>query len=195
MNQDGGESTPAVIARPSRQIDVSIAEPFQKELSEEWLTLVVDRALVVALTAEESAQVGLLVADDATVRELNRAFRGLDEVTDVLSFSATHPGHWQGSSEAPTDRYAKPGDGPPPLFLLPPDEAPPLGEVIISLPQARRQAQEQNELLDRELALLIVHGVLHLAGHEHLETADTAVMKDKELTALQSIFQSGTGIG
>ncbi len=184
-----------MMARRSRQIDVSIAEAFQEELSEEWLTLVVDRALRLALTAEVSAQVGLLVADDATVRELNREFRGLDEVTDVLSFSATHPGHWQGDSDAPADRYAKPGDGPTPPFLLPPDEAPPLGEVIISLPQARRQAQEQNVLLDRELALLIVHGVLHLAGHEHLETADTAVMRDKERTALQSIFQSGAGKG
>ncbi len=195
MHHEVGEPTPAVIARRSRQIDVSIDEAFQEELSEEWLTLVVDRALGVALTAEESAQVGLLVADDATVKELNRAFRGLDEVTDVLSFSATHPGHWQGSSDAPVDRYLKPGDGPPTPFLLPPDEATPLGEVIISLPQARRQAQEQNESLDRELALLIVHGVLHLAGHEHLETADTAVMRDKERTALASIFQSRIGDG
>ena len=182
-----------MIPQPTRNIDVSIAEPFQKDLSEEWLTLVVDRALVVALTAVESVQVGLLVADDATVQELNRVFRGLDEVTDVLSFSATHPGHWQGESDKPENRYAKPGDGPPPPFPLPPGEVPPLGEIIISLPQAQRQAQDRNAALDQEVALLIVHGVLHLAGHEHLEAEDTAYMQSQEQAALQSIFQSGTG--
>ena len=119
-------------------------------------------------------------------------FRGLDEVTDVLSFSATHPGYWQGDSEAPEDRYLQPGDEPPVPFLFPPSEVPPLGEVIISLPQARRQAKERNEPLERELALLIVHGVLHLAGHEHLETDDTAMMRDKERAALQTIFQGRT---
>ncbi len=50
-----------------------------------------------ALDPSEPAQASLVIADDATVRELNAQFRGLDEVTDVLSFSANHPGHWPGN--------------------------------------------------------------------------------------------------
>ncbi len=111
-----------------------------------------------ALEPNEPAQVSLVIADDATVRELNAQFRGLDEVTDVLSFSANHPGHWPGESELAADHYIQPGNEA--AFPFPSLDAgpPPLGEVIISLPQARRQVEERDEPLDRELALLIVHG-------------------------------------
>ena len=79
-----------------RQIDISIAEPFEAQVSEGWLTRVMECALAVALPAGETGQVSLLITGDETVRELNREYRGLDEVTDVLSFSATHAGHWEG---------------------------------------------------------------------------------------------------
>ena len=146
-----------------------------------------------ALEPNEPAQVSLVIADDATVRDLNAQFRGLDEVTDVLSFSANHPGHWLGESELAADHYIQPGNEaafPFPTFEGSP---PPLGEVIISLPQARRQAEEQGQPLDRELALLIVHGVLHLAGHEHLGSEETALMQGQEQAALSSLFAIGPG--
>jgi probable rRNA maturation factor len=181
-----------VTSQPVRQIDVSIDEPFQKDVSEEWATTAADYALRVALPADEPGQVSLLVTDDATVQELNRKFRGVDEVTDVLSFSTTYPGHWEGEAEAPDDQYLKPEDPFSPPFILPPDEVPPLGEVIISYPQAHRQAQNRNEPVERELALLIVHGVLHLLGHDHLSPEDTQLMQAKEQTALDALFQAGT---
>ena len=179
-------------SQPVRQIDVSMDEPFQKDISEEWVTMAADCALRAALPASEPGQVSLLVTDDATVRELNRKFRGVDEVTDVLSFSTTYPGHWEGEAEAPDDQYLKPGDPFSPPFILPPDEPPPLGEVIISYPQAHRQAQGRNEPVERELALLIVHGVLHLVGHDHLNPEDTPLMQAKEQAALEALFQAGT---
>jgi len=71
-----------------------------------------------------------------------------------------------------------------------------LGEVIISLPQARRQAEERDDPLDRELALLIVHGVLHLVGHEHVDFEETALMQGQEQAALASLFSTDLfGIG
>ncbi len=144
-----------------------------------------------ALEPDEPAQVSLVIADDATVRELNTQFRGLDEVTDVLSFSANHPGHWQGESELAADRYVQPGNEAAFPFPALGDSPPPLGEVIISLPQARRQAKERDEPLDRELALLIVHGVLHLQGHEHLDSEETTLMRSQEQAALGSLFADG----
>ena len=143
------------------------------------------------LERNEPAQVSLVIADDATVRGLNAQFRGLDEVTDVLSFSANHPGRWLGESELAADCYVQPGNEaafPFPAFDGGP---PPLGEVIISLPQARRQAEERDEPLDRELALLIVHGVLHLVGHEHLDSEETALMQSREQAALASLSATG----
>ena len=143
------------------------------------------------LEPNEPAQVSLVIADDATVRDLNSQFRGLDEVTDVLSFSANHPGHWPGESELAADRYVQPGNEAAFPFPILDGSPPPLGEVIISLPQARRQAEEQDEPLYRELALLIVHGVLHLVGHEHVDLKETALMQGQERAALASLFDTG----
>jgi probable rRNA maturation factor len=180
----------------TREIDISVAEPFQDELSEEWLEEVVAGALQVALPPGEPCQVSLVIVDDATIRELNRQYRGLDEVTDVLSFSIVHQGHWEGEDnmaaeyggDSPTvstqDQHAN-------AFVFPTGEAPPLGEVIISYPQALRQAQSRNDAVLREVALLVVHGVLHLVGHDHLDVEDTAIMKAKEQTALEALFPFG----
>ena len=82
-----------------QEIDISVDEPYQQELSEVWLRTVMEAALVEALPQGEPAQVGLVVTDDKTVQELTRQFRGLDEVTDVLSFSASHSGHWEGDPQ------------------------------------------------------------------------------------------------
>lgn len=145
------------------------------------------------MAPDELGQVSVLVADDATIRELNREYRGLDEVTDVLSFSTSHPGHWEDEAEAPDDRYLKPGvlaGGDELLFVLPPDEPPMLGDIVVSYPQAQRQAQARKEPVAREVALLVIHGVLHLVGHDHVEPEETAVMQAKEQAALLLAFSS-----
>lgn len=155
--------------------------------------MVMEHALLVALPVEQrEAQVSLLVTDDETVKALNAEYRGLNEVTDVLSFSTTHPGHWEGAEDAPADRYVGPGESCPEIFVLPPDEPPPLGEVVISYPQTQKQATAANHPVDRELALLIVHGVLHLMGHDHLEPAEQSRMQTQERIALEAIFSPGT---
>ena len=185
-----GPNLPANVD-PERQAEISIFPEFEADLSQAWLQSVLELALGVALEPHEPAHVSLVIADDATVRKLNADFRGLDEVTDVLSFSANHPGFWQGESEPPPDRLVQPGAEVAFPFPTLDTEPPPLGEVILSLPQARRQAEERGEPLDQELALLIVHGVLHLVGHEHLEFEETALMQSREQVALTSLFSAG----
>lgn len=99
---------------------------------------VVDEALIerAALSAlpESSREVCILLTDDDGIRELNQRFRGIDSPTDVLSF---------------------PGDGFPNS---------PLGDIAISVPYARRQAELREVSLDQELAYLAIHGALHLIG-------------------------------
>ena len=155
-------------------------------------------ALDQVLSVGQAAQVAVMVTDDNTVQGLNHEYRGVDEVTDVLSFSADHPGHWEGVDEVPQDRLGTslPTDEAFP-FPLPPDELPTLGEVIISYPQTQRQSRAQaeklrmteEEALKRELALLLVHGVLHLVGHDHIESGQAADMQAKEQAALAPIFE------
>ena len=70
---------------------------------------------------------------------------------------------------------------------MPPDEPSPLGEVIVSYPQAKRQAEERGVRLEHELALLVVHGVLHLAGHDHLKLQETKLMQSLERAALAKL--------
>jgi probable rRNA maturation factor len=177
-----------VISQRGSQIEVSVARNYRRRVSDEWLRNVVDSALQVALSPGQGGQVSLLVADDATVQGLNRQFRGLDEATDVLSFSPAHPGPWEGADQAPQDRYLKPGEVDALPFVLPPDQPPMLGDIVISYPQARRQSLARGEPLAKELARLIAHGVLHLAGYDHQQPAEAALMQAREEAALLLAF-------
>lgn len=158
---------------------VSVDEPYDGEIDAGWLEDVA-RAGLAAAGVPGAAQVSLLITGDETLRALNVEYRGLDEATDVLSFSAGHQGHWEGDGDGPEDLSGF-------SFILPPGEPEPLGEVIVSYPQAKRQADEQGVSLVRELAHLVVHGVLHLTGHDHVEPEETAAMQAKEQAALAEL--------
>jgi probable rRNA maturation factor len=124
-----------------------------------------------AALAHEAAPdgaVSLVITDDDTVRALNRDYRGLDEPTDVLSFGL--------------GGLAKPvgADAPEIDFVLPDDAPLEIGEIVISYPYAMRTAQATNRPVRDELALLTVHGVLHLLGHDHLEDAEGEEMRHRE---------------
>ena len=162
----------------------SIQEDILDDISgtsvENWLTTIAKQAMDIALSGTDLAQMSLVITGDDTVHNLNAQFRGSDEVTDVLSFSANHGGHWEGEAEPPenVDEFD---------FVIPPNEPSPLGEVIVSYPQAQRQAEERGGRLEHELALLVVHGVLHLTGHDHLEPNDTGLMQSRERAALEKL--------
>ena len=95
-----------------------------------------------------AAPFNLVFAADATVRALNRDYRKLDKVTDVLSFE------WHEEDFA--------------------------GEVYVACPQARLQAPRYNNSYYQELRRLVVHGVLHLCGHDHMKVGERAVMRARE---------------
>ena len=86
-----------------RKVDISIFIDSDATISQDWLSAVAYEAMNVALEETESGHLSIALVDDSTVQELNARFRGLDEITDVLSFSTTHPGHWQSDSNPPSD--------------------------------------------------------------------------------------------
>jgi probable rRNA maturation factor len=144
---------------PPPQIDVRIAPPFRTAVRPAWLRSIARRVLAAEHVAGP-AQVGIVVTDDETVRDLNRRFVGLDEPTDVLSFGLGATG------ESP--------------FALPPEEATSLGEVVIACPTALRQAEEGGRAFGAEVAHLLVHGILHLLGYDHQRPEDERVMGLRE---------------
>ena len=104
------------------------------------------RALVRLLeeTGEGDASVALTLVGDAGIRRINRERRGKDAATDVLSFPLYAPGE---PTPAGVERL--------------------LGDIVISVPTAQRQARAYDATLDAELKRLLVHGLLHLLGHDH----------------------------
>ena len=253
----------------NRQIDVRVFSAFRDPVKAAWVRRVARAALAIADEGGDRT-VSIVIADDDTLHDLNRRFRGLDEVTDVLSFGDTGEGGsgyevpaFAGTTEpsAPTPPPDHPhpnllpsrekggaeprgNDGtpaptpppitliltfspqgrrdlslagttrtpaptPPPITLILtfspqgrrdlstevvfpslPDEPASLGEVVLSYPLAIRQAGEHNVAVEDEAALLIVHGVLHLLGHDHAEPGEEAAMKALERAALDSLKPS-----
>ena len=114
------------------------------------LRAVIRRALLQAAVAEAvpaGLSVSVLVTDDAEIRELNRTYAGEDHSTDVLSFGA--------------------GDVPGQ-----PGEDGVLGDIVLSLDHLRAQATAAGHSLERETAVLTVHGFLHLLGYDHAEAEE-----------------------
>lgn len=161
-------------------VSVHVLEGFESLVSAEWLKQVAEQALAVEAPGP-GARLNVVIADDAVVRDLNKRHRGLDENTDVLSFSFIHRGEYLGEHEPRSHRDEETD------FVLPPGEEKSLGEVIISYPQALRQAEQSGHPIAEELALLLTHGVLHLLGHDHEEPKEEAAMKRTESEVLARV--------
>jgi len=155
--------------RANMEINVLIDEDLEDCPEVSWLQSVAEQILV-AQGAGSGVELGLVITSQERVQQLNQSYRGKDEPTDVLAFSATE-------EIGP--------DFPP--FVIPPDGVLHLGEVIISYPQAVTQAQEHQHSVKKELAILIIHGVLHLLGYEHDKPERRRLMSAREAEILSYI--------
>ncbi len=148
-----------------------------EEVTESDIKLVMKSA-VAGLDSEQfdgPDHITVMITGDERIRELNRDFKGEDEVTDVLSFNVEQ----DGVSEV--DEWPDMGDS---------DEVDPsrLGDIAISLPQVVRQAAENGKSSNRELAMLTIHGVLHLLGYDHAEPEEEKIMFGKTDVVLANLF-------
>ena len=112
-----------------------------------------ERAAQAALEHESQAsesELTIVLTDDARMHDLNRTYLGVDTPTDVLSFPASETDPETGT------QY--------------------LGDILISMPRAQAQADAAGHPLEAEVQLLVVHGVLHLLGHDHAEEEEKARM-------------------
>jgi probable rRNA maturation factor len=107
-------------------------------------------------------EVSVILTDEETVHTMNRHYRNVDAPTDVIAF-------YTDEAAAATESFVTPGDG-----------VRRLGDVVISFPQALEQAHEQGHSVEKELALLVTHGLLHLLGYDHMAEEDAPRMRGRE---------------
>ena len=123
----------------------------------------IERAAQAALAFEgRDGDLTILIDTPERIRTLNREFRKVDRVTDVLTFPA-----WEGEISLSADGY--------------------LGDIMICYERAKEQAIEYGHSLERELSFLAVHGVLHLLGYDHMTEPDETVMREKQTSILDRI--------
>ena len=144
-------------------VDVQVNPPFEQAVD----AALIERAVATVLEAEQvegEVEVSVLVADDASLHQLNRDYRGVDAPTDVLSFGDDDAG---GS------------------FVAAPDGPRYLGDIAISYERVLEQAAEYGHSPERELAYLAAHGTLHLLGYDHERGPDeAAAMREREEAAM-----------
>lgn len=131
------------------------------------------------------AELSLLFVDEGTMAGLNQRFMGEDGPTDVLAFPIdegwSEPGRWPDAGTSGPDREPPdPREGP----VL-------LGDVVICPSVARRNAAEHGATYEDELALLVVHGVLHVLGRDHADAGEAAAMQAEERDLLARFHRSG----
>ncbi len=119
------------------------------------------RAVLSAADASDS-ELSVALVDDAAMTRINAAWRGHESVTDVLAFSLATGEHTEFRGEL-------------------------LGDVVIAPMVAARQAIELGHSLDEEMLRLLIHGVLHLLGHDHVQEEEARVMQAREREIRQAV--------
>ncbi len=119
-------------------------------------------------------EVSVIIVDNRRIRQVNRKYRRVNRVTDVIAFPSVpgFPGKAGGECYKKNKIYG--------------------GDVFVSIERARSQAREFNHSLRMEMALLTAHGVLHLFGYDHIKKKDAVVMRKKEEELLNCLNRRKT---
>ncbi|MFW5646966.1 MAG: rRNA maturation RNase YbeY [Acetivibrio ethanolgignens] len=123
------------------------------------------------------AEVNVVLTDNEEIHRVNKEFRNIDRPTDVLSFPMIEyevPGNFDFLEERDDCFHPESGE------LL-------LGDIMISVERALEQAVEYGHSLEREMAFLTVHSVLHLCGYDHMEEEERLIMEEKQRLILDKL--------
>lgn len=156
--------------RVRHQIHIQMAAGYREAGRSAWVRRAAISALA-QIAPPHATEFSIRLSDDAELHELNRSYRHIDKPTDVLSFGgeAWRDGVFEGDASAMDDE---------PEYI---------GDIIISMEKCARQAEKAGHALQHELALLVVHGVLHLLGHDHDTKARKKLMWQRQHTALAAM--------
>lgn len=132
------------------------------------LEKVIREVLDVEKIDQEKCEVSLSFVDEEKIRQLNRDFRSIDRVTDVLSFPIE-----DFFNEDRENILKKP-------YLM-------LGDVVICLDVARKQADDLGHSFEREIMYLTCHSIFHLLGYDHIEDDDKKIMRKREKEVMKNL--------
>lgn len=132
------------------------------------LEKVIREVLTVEKVDQEKCEISLSFVDEEKIRQLNKDFRSIDRVTDVLSFPIE-----DFFNEDRENILEKP-------YLM-------LGDVVICLDVARKQADDLGHSFEREVMYLTCHSILHLLGYDHIEDDDKKIMRAKEKEVMKNL--------
>ena len=119
-------------------------------ISEKWIKKIIHKALD-KLGNKKLKDISVALVGDKEIKKLNKTYRGIDKITDILSFEEVN-------------------------------------EIIVCYPQAKKQAREQKHSIKKEMEILLVHGLLHLAGYDHQTKKDSLVMRKLENKLTRSVI-------
>ena len=136
---------------------------------------VVRRALKQAATtlSTKSAELAIVLTDDAAMRRLNRNWRGVDAPTNVLSFATKNPGNRHMRDRVSDELDKRLGKH--------------LGDIVLAYETVKREARREGKPFDHHLAHLAVHGFLHLLGYDHASSAQARRMETIERAVLRDL--------
>jgi probable rRNA maturation factor len=152
------------------EISINFDKGFERVLDVDWLRAVASAAL--KAEHKRKVEMSVLITGQEEMRRLHKQYMGEDEPTDVLSFAMRE----KADKDAPD-------------FVFPKGDAVHLGEVIISYPQAEIQAKEHRHSTQKEVAILLIHGVLHLLGYNHDVPERQSKMQAREKVILEKISE------
>ncbi|NLM44528.1 MAG: rRNA maturation RNase YbeY [Clostridiales bacterium] len=119
----------------------------------------------------DNYEISISFVDNEEIKDLNKQYRNIDAPTDVLSFPML-----EFNKKSNDETIVKE------VFI---DEEIPLGDIVISTEKVIEQAKEYGHGQDRELAFLLVHGMLHLLGYDHIQESDEIIMRKKQEEILE----------
>ena len=146
-------------------------EGFEKGMEYETLISKVIEASLDYEKCPYEVEINVVLTGNKEIHQINREFRNIDRATDVLSFPmidyAKNPADFDGLEDCLECFNPETGE------LL-------LGDIMISIEQAKIQAEEYNHSFEREIAFLTAHSMLHLCGYDHMEEEERVVMEQKQ---------------
>ena len=151
-------------------VKVNITDNYKKEKVPSETKALVKKACRAVLHEEnfnDNAEIELTFVDDGQIKELNKEYRNIDKSTDVLSFPLGENGIYD---KNPENRF----------YML--------GDIVISVDHAEKQADLYGHGIEREIAFLTVHSMLHLLGYDHVDGGEQQrIMRQKEETVLEKM--------
>jgi len=137
---------------------IEVAKAIKTPISNVSIKKTIKKALKY-LKVNRKVEISVAFVDSKTIKQLNRQYKKINRITDVLSFSLEINSKFQ----IPDPKFQNY-----------------LGEIIICYPQAKKQAKEQKHSIKEEIKILLVHGLLHLLGYDHETEKEATIMEDLE---------------